>query len=205
MLKISDIMTRDVVSVSPELSIRDAMDLFAANQVSGAPVVSGKQVVGVISVTDLMRFAASLPGVPEVQDLPRDIEDMDDDNDDEELEPGGDEPVASYFVDMWDDAGAATDVRFAATDGPEWNMLEEHIVSEAMTVAPIQSLPPDTSVDSAAKFMRKNGINRVLVMDNQELLGIVTTTDIADVALENGLNAPRRPSGRDAEADQRGA
>ncbi|MGH7713105.1 MAG: CBS domain-containing protein, partial [Gemmatimonadaceae bacterium] len=57
-------MTTDVLSVSPELSVRDAMALLASRHVSGAPVVTGGKVVGVISSTDLLDFAASLPGVP---------------------------------------------------------------------------------------------------------------------------------------------
>ena len=64
MLRVSDIMTTRVVTVSPELGLRDAMELFVSEHISGAPVVEGRRVVGVVSATDLMGLAASLPGSP---------------------------------------------------------------------------------------------------------------------------------------------
>lgn len=56
MLRLRDIMTTDVVAVPPELTIRDAMLVLSKHHVSGAPVVSGRKVVGVISLTDLAEF-----------------------------------------------------------------------------------------------------------------------------------------------------
>ena len=64
MLRLRDIMTTDVLTVSPELTIRDAMALLSTRHVSGAPVVASGKVVGVLSGTDLLEFAAALPGVP---------------------------------------------------------------------------------------------------------------------------------------------
>ena len=39
MLKLRDIMTRDVVSATPDMTIRDAMQLLSERHLSGAPVV----------------------------------------------------------------------------------------------------------------------------------------------------------------------
>ncbi len=60
MLKLKDIMTRDVVSASPDMTIRDAMELLSERHVSGAPVVDGGKVVGVFSASDLLAFFADL-------------------------------------------------------------------------------------------------------------------------------------------------
>ena len=43
MLRLRDIMTTDVVTVSPESTIREAMELFASRHISGAPVVAGNR------------------------------------------------------------------------------------------------------------------------------------------------------------------
>lgn len=51
MLKLKDIMTRDVVSASPDMTIREAMQLLSERHVSGARVVDGGKVVGVFSAT----------------------------------------------------------------------------------------------------------------------------------------------------------
>ena len=60
MLKLKDIMTRDVVSASPDMTIRDAMELLSERHVSGAPVVDHGKVVGIFSATDLLAFLADL-------------------------------------------------------------------------------------------------------------------------------------------------
>ena len=58
MLKLEDIMTRNVISASPDMTIREAMQLLSERHVSGAPVVNGGKVVGVFSATDLLAFLA---------------------------------------------------------------------------------------------------------------------------------------------------
>jgi CBS domain-containing protein len=186
MLRLRDIMTTDVVTVGPELTIRDAMALFATRHVSGAPVVASGKVIGVISATDLMEFTASLPGVP----AERSESAADDDwtRVDEEV-PDEDVPMA-YFADKWDDAGADVSERMIEVSGPEWNALEEHTVAEAMTRS-LFSLSPDTPVELAADRMRGIGVHRVLVMQDDALLGIVTTKDISDAVADHKLTAHR--------------
>jgi CBS domain-containing protein len=47
-----DVMTRNVLSVSPDTSVREAALLMIDNRISGLPVVEGDKVVGVISEAD---------------------------------------------------------------------------------------------------------------------------------------------------------
>ena len=60
-VKASDIMTKEVVSAPPSMSIQDAADLLAAQKVSGVPVVDDRdQVIGVLSERDILtRMAGS--------------------------------------------------------------------------------------------------------------------------------------------------
>lgn len=185
MLRVRDIMKQDVVTVSPETTVREAMDLFASRHLSGAPVVISGKVVGVVSATDLMDFVASLPGVPtarpeaenEIEETPR-------------IAPDEDVPDQAYFVEQWDDAGADVVERMNETAGPEWNVLEEHTVQEAMTQS-VVSLAPDTPVELAADKMRETGVHRLLVMQDSQLLGIVSTKDIADAVADHKLTSQR--------------
>ena len=199
MLRLRDIMTTDVVTVGPELTIRDAMALFAARHVSGAPVVASGKVVGVISTTDLMEFAASLPGVP----AERPQADTEDDwtRVDEEV-PDEDVSMA-YFADKWDDAGADVSERMSEVGGAEWNVLEEHTVGEAMT-RDLFSLRADTPVELAADRMRGVGVHRVLVMHDDALLGIVTTKDISDAVADHKLTAHRYVFSPKVDIDNKG-
>ena len=184
MLRLRDIMTKDVVTVSPELTVRDAMVLFAGRHLSGAPVVASGKVVGVISATDLMEFASSLPGIPTERPSSQEEEEWEEPI--EEL--GEDEAPQAYFADTWEDAGADVTERMGEVSGPEWNALEEHTVTEAMTRA-LFSLPPNTAVELAAQRMREAGVHRVLVMQDAELLGIVTTKDISNAVADHKLTA----------------
>src|SRR5436190_15016416 len=57
-LKISEVMTRDVKSLSPGDTMRSMIDLLRQNHISGATVMDGDALVGVVSQEDLMRALA---------------------------------------------------------------------------------------------------------------------------------------------------
>ena len=182
MLALKNIMTRDVVTVSPELSVRDAMALLTSQHITGAPVVAQGKVVGVVSLTDLAEFAASIPGVPTERTLPEGWEEPD-----EPIEWLPDEePPSAYFSQLWEDAGAEVTERLDATTSPEWNVLAEHTVSEAMNRT-IVSMPGSTSVEDAAEMMQRAGIHRVIVMEGPKMVGVVTTKDISDAVADQRL------------------
>lgn len=182
MLRLHDIMTRDLVTLSPEHTLREAMSILTSKHISGAPVISNQKVVGVVSLTDLAELASSTPGVPTERpellewgewDEPVDL-------------PEGEEPPSAYFQRLWDDSGADVGERMAEPTGPEWDTLGELTVGEAMSRR-IQSLAPETSVEEAAQFMRAHSIHRVLVIVEGELLGVATTTDIAEAVADRKL------------------
>ena len=50
-----DIMTRDVVTVSPTLAVKDLAKVLLKNRISGAPVVDKKgKIIGVVSEADIL-------------------------------------------------------------------------------------------------------------------------------------------------------
>ena len=54
-MEAKDIMTREVVTVSPSLPVKMLANLLIKNQISGAPVADKKgKIVGVVSETDLI-------------------------------------------------------------------------------------------------------------------------------------------------------
>lgn len=64
MLKLRDIMTRDVLTIAPDLSIREAAELFSSERLGGAPVTVHGRMVGMLRASDLLDFIASLPAEP---------------------------------------------------------------------------------------------------------------------------------------------
>ncbi|HEX9129874.1 MAG TPA: CBS domain-containing protein [Gemmatimonadaceae bacterium] len=144
MLRLRDIMTRDVVSAAPDMTIRDAMGLLSERHVSGAPVVDGGRVVGIFSATDLLTLLAEL----------------------NDMTP------------------SLTFRRRRGRTAP----LEDVTIDEVMT-RKVHSLPPDCSVDEAAALMGAKQIHRVLVMQGDVMLGIVTTSDVAKAVAEHKIGS----------------
>lgn len=142
MLRLRDIMTRDVVCATPDMTIRDAMELLSQRHVSGAPVIDGGKVVGVFSSSDLLTLVA----------------------------------------DLNDTTPSLTFRRRRSRT----TTLEDVTVDEVMT-RKVQSLPPELSIEAAARVMVEKQIHRVLVMEGDALLGIVSTSDVAKAVAEHKI------------------
>ncbi|MCS7221428.1 MAG: CBS domain-containing protein [Anaerolineae bacterium] len=54
-LRISEVMTRDVKTVTPDMQMVQVLELFRKARISGAPVVVEGRLVGIISIEDLIR------------------------------------------------------------------------------------------------------------------------------------------------------
>ena len=171
MLKLKNLMNSEVVSVSPDLTLRELLEVFTELEVSGAPVVTGSQVVGVISMTDVF--------------------DLQEENGGLSLRSGIDEPEApgrkrSGSQDSWDDPSEEALGWARATQARDLDLLDQFTVADVMT-REVRSQPSSTPVKKAAHHMLGLGISRILVIDNGELQGIVTTTDIVRAVAEGKL------------------
>lgn len=183
MLRLRDIMTTELTTFAPDVTLRDALETLAALHLSGAPVVTGHRVVGVISASDLLTFVASTPPVPAERSELAAWEELEAPTEWRE----GEEAPATYFEDLWEDVGAEVDERFNETHGAEWDPFAEHTVGEVMART-IVSLPGSAPVEQAADVMRQAAVHRILVMEAGGLRGIVTMKDISDAVAEHKLS-----------------
>ena len=135
-MQVKDVMTRDVISVGPTTTLRDAAALLVTHGISGLPVVADGAVVGVISRRDVM-FKEQRP-----------------------LE-----------VDGWRARLVEPFISRAASK------VDARVVSQAMT-APAVTIGPGTSIALAARRMLEEGVNRLPVVANGELVGMVTSSDL---------------------------
>lgn len=198
MLKLRDIMTEDVVTVSPDLTLHEAVELFAARHISGAPVVAGNTLVGVVSASDVVEFAATAPNVP----TERPVESAEEEEEPPEPVEGDDAPAA-FFREEWSDAGADVLTRIETPEGPEWNVLDDHSVGEVMTPK-VCTLGPDVDVRAAADYMSREAIHRVLVVEGKRILGIVTTADVTRAVADDRIVSRRYVFGDEGRYDERG-
>jgi len=61
MLKAKDIMTKDVISVSPDLEVAQAAQILLQHGINGLPVVKGTKLVGILCQSDLIAQQKKLP------------------------------------------------------------------------------------------------------------------------------------------------
>lgn len=54
-LKVSEVMTPNPATVTPDTTMSEVLELFRQNRISGAPVVENNQLVGLVSIEDLLR------------------------------------------------------------------------------------------------------------------------------------------------------
>jgi len=144
-----DLMQDSPMTVSADARLIDAHRLFVEEEIHGAPVVDEQDhVVGVVSVLDVVRALT------------------------EEIEEHTGR-VSAYFHE---------DVPFINGESTRLpDELEGHLadqtVSEVMT-REVVSVRPDALVKEVAALMLEQRIHRVLVVENRELRGIVTTFDL---------------------------
>jgi CBS domain-containing protein len=169
MLTVKDLMKTDVVTVRPEDSARTLARVLADSEISGVAVVNpANRVVGVVSATDLVRLAADdadvqLSSVSVHADIERSP-----DPDDEAVD-----------ADAWG--------FFLPEDSPlQGTELLDQVPSSAfdrVTVADLMtpvtfSVKPGLSVPELCEYLVRGRIHRALVVDDDELVGIVTSQDV---------------------------
>ncbi len=184
MLTLRDLMSHDPVTLEPEMTLREALGELTTAGVSGAPVVTtGNRLVGVLSASDILGFQESSPPVPSHRPEQEEWEEW---GPADELEADLSEPPSAYFRAMWDASSADLAERMAEPESPEGDLLSEHTVGEVMTRRAVV-LSPDANAADAARLMVGKGIHRIIVTEDDLLVGIVSSLDFVRAVAEGKL------------------
>lgn len=146
---VKDVMTRDVMIFTVKDTLKFALNAFAKKGVSGAPVVSGDKLVGMITEYDIIRVLdihAPKVGLASVPHLLAVLASAKNKDRSEELRRK---------------VRAAADMK----------------IGEFMTRKPI-SVSRDTDIMEAARLIDMHKVNRLPVAEKGKLVGIVTRSDI---------------------------
>ena len=125
---ISAIMTTDVITLNHTDNLETAEALFKRNNIRHIPVVSGKEVIGMLSYTDLLRIS---------------------------------------FAD-------AVDEDEYEVDTVVYNMF----TIEQVMAKNLVSVETTTTIKDVAEILSKREFHALPVLENGDLAGIVTTTDL---------------------------
>jgi CBS domain-containing protein len=173
MLTVRDLMRAGPLTLEPDESLRAAVDVLVESGTGGAPVVRGGELVGVVSLADVLSFEVDIPTSSSYRH-------------DEEVEFDGisetfdgeteSEDAGRWFTEAWDGRGSEL-ASHDAFHRSEWDALDEHSVSEVMTRRVI-SVSPDAPIQEAASIMDRAGVHRLLVTEHAELVGVLGARDI---------------------------
>jgi CBS domain-containing protein len=131
---ISEIMTNDVITINKSDDLETAERLFKTKKIRHIPVVNGKQIIGMISYTDLLRIS---------------------------------------FAD-------AVDENECDIDTTVYNMF----TIEQVMAKNLISVPSTSTIKEVAELLAKKEFHALPVIDNNELVGIVTTTDLINYLID---------------------
>jgi CBS domain-containing protein len=152
-LKAKDVMTREVKTVTPQATLREAAELLATQGISGAPVVDETgRVVGVISESDI------LDSKKRYKALPR-------------MALWGLRPIPEDFL------------REAYQEG--LSLQVESLMSRNVITA-----EEETPLEELAHLMVSHRINRVPILREGKLVGIVTREDALRGLLASSSDKP---------------
>lgn len=203
-ISIRRVMTPNPVVITPFRELREAVELMIKNDISSIPVVDNEEVVGIITKSDLMDFyrqkfsgkwkvsqlmTSEVITVNENHSIGHVISIIDDHKIGKVIVMRDNEPVGII---------TSANISFANVEDPETGVSVEKIAflrkidgQEKRNVREVSMVTagdimtnhliiigPDEDAASAADFIVKNDVSGIPVVNDSELVGIITKTDI---------------------------
>ena len=157
-MKVLDVMNPNVVTVRPDTTIRDCIKLLRENKISGVPVTTDEDIVGIVTENDIL----TLLQVPEHTGywLPSPLEIVE-------------VPVREIIERLELRDSISEDVG-------DWKI--DRVMKKS-----VHTIDGDADIETAAEHMSRHKINRLPVVDRRgRLIGIVTRGDIIRGIAEGG-------------------
>ena len=157
---VSDVMQTRVVKLDASAPVPEAIESLRDAGVRGAPVVDAAgALVGVVSITDLLEASASAAS-----------------------EVGG-QRREYYLADPLEEAFDEDADEFSSKDDYSPEALADGRVAEWMN-ADVLSIAPGATLREACREMAEHRVHRLVVVENGELVGILSTFDVVRCVAE---------------------
>jgi CBS domain-containing protein len=152
-----DLMQTEVITLPSDAPVREAVELFEDEHITGAPVVDAAGIpVGFLTIHDVARSEHLKGSRFETE--------------------RGDDTLSEPFGEELGE-GTQANEEFYGRDDYSSTLLDEERVKDWMTRNVI-AVAPDESLGGLCRLMVERSIHRVLVVDEAGVLGIVTTFDV---------------------------
>lgn len=202
------IMTETVITIYPEASISQAAILMLENGIHNVPVVKNGNIVGIVTRTDLVRYVAEhsekmntkVPSlmtedvifVHRHHTINHVIEEMNK-NEIARVIVKGDDGKPVGFISrkslalniLTDNEGdlATKSIKMVRRSSPAGQktyryVKEMPVTAEDIMVSPIISIDVSENISAAAKKMIEEGLTGLPVSDGEDIVGILSRTDI---------------------------
>ncbi len=204
-ISIRRVMSKGLTTIDADSNVKEAVETMLRNKFSSIPVVDEEGLAGMITKTDLMKFYISkYANLWKVQDLmSKDVITVNENHTISHVVSTMDENKINGLMVMFDNEVAGTitpaDISFANVDHPETGVSMEriyfirqlasgedkrksreiplHTAGDIMNEEYVK-ISPDADAVEAAKLMSNEGTSHIPVIDGEDLVGIITKTDI---------------------------
>lgn len=132
-MPISEIMTTNVITLNVSDTLEKAEKLFKKHTIRHIPVVEGKNILGMLSYSDLLRIS---------------------------------------FADVSDDESHVD------------NFVYDVFSIKQVMAKNMYTVPPYATIKEVAKMLAKKEFHALPIVEDNELVGIVTTTDLINFLVE---------------------
>lgn len=150
---VKEIMTKNVITIREEETIKNAFKKILENNITGAPVLNKQgKVIGIISEKDVLRIAKKFSKKKVFNITP------------------------FSFIQKFKEF-IEEDIYEILIDTKVIDEISKISVKEAMTKEVI-FVSENETVENVAKLMQTKKINRVPIIENEKLVGIATRSDI---------------------------
>lgn len=162
MVKVREVMSSPVTSITPDTLVKDAAAMLAERNVSGVPVVENDTVVGVFSEIDVLRSIKTTKKdlrlvFPSISSLGIAFQE---------------EVTQREILEAYEEVG----------NTPVKDVMSKNVVT----------VSPDIALNEAIVLMVEHKIQRLPVVEDKKLVGIVTRGDIIrGLAKERANNKSR--------------
>src|SRR3989449_11379826 len=180
-LRVSDFTTTDLVTVTPDDAIGDALGKMKTHDVHDLPVLERKKIVGVVTLRELMRRRNLPPSakVSTVLQVPPEL------SPDTLLPEAAEEMISTGFRAIPVAKGKSLIGILSRSDLVralvETRALEGIVAKDFMTPNP-QAVAEDDTVEHAVQIMRSLGERSVPVVDkHRHLRGVVGLKDVVEL------------------------